>query len=92
MRQLNVWFTALGAICVIIITWAMVTPIGGKFTEYFDDTIDFSENPLAQDAYDTHTNTLIWGNRSILFIGVGVFLIWALASMQRTEEYSGVYR
>jgi len=92
MRQLTVWFVALGSIAVLIIAWTVTAPIGGRLMDYFDGNTDYSDNPLAQDAYDTHNNMLIWGRRSLLLIGVGIFLIWAMGSMQRTEEYSGVYR
>ena len=92
MRQLAVWFTALGSIAILIMAWTVTTPIGGRFAEYFGNTVDYSDNPLAQDAYDSNSNMRIWGSRSILLIGVGFFLVWALGSMQRREEYSGVYR
>ena len=92
MRQLTVWFVALGSIAVLIISWTVTAPIGGRLADYFNENTDYSDNPLAQDAYDTHNNMLIWGRRSLLLIGVGIFLIWAMGSMQRTEEYSGVYR
>lgn len=92
MRQLVVWLTALGSIAILFLVWTVTAPIGGKFVDYFEDNTNYTDNPDAQSAYDSGNNMLIWGRRSILLGSVGLFLVWAMGSMQRTEEYSGAYR
>ena len=92
MRQLAVWLVALGSISILIMAWTVTQPLGGKFADYFEEKTNYTDNPDAQSAYEAANNTRIWGGRSILFIGVGLFLVWALGSMQRKEEYSGAYQ
>ncbi len=67
-------------------------PIFKGFNEQFDDMVNFTDNPAADKAYN-QINALATSAFTVFLYGfTAVIILWAYASMQRREEYSGVYR
>ena len=89
---MTVWLTAMGLIATVIICWLFAIPIFKGFNEQFDDMINFTDNPAANKTY-TQINALATSAFTFFLYGfIAVIILWAYASMQRREEYSGAYR
>lgn len=77
-------------IALVFFGWYISVPMKKGFEERFSEKMNYTD-PRATQASNRLNITVDNAQTLVLYLFVGVFLLWAFGNMQSRERYSGRY-